>query len=108
MLNYREYTHLAMLFTDVCLTCGLLQVKEDESVQKQDNAAAGDQQQKNSQNLTSKSLISVLMSQNSILKSKCDKVFANNAKLIYKLDNMSMFKELCSRAGTLGEELLSN
>jgi hypothetical protein len=30
------------------------------------------------------------------------------AKLVYKLDNMAMFKDLCSKAGALGDELLSN
>jgi hypothetical protein len=30
------------------------------------------------------------------------------AKLVYKLDNMAMFKDLYAKAGALGDELLSN
>ncbi len=82
MLNYKEYTHLTLLFLDLCLTYDLLKVKENDDGKKLCN--------------------------NFISRDLCNEVYARNAKIIYKLDNMTMFKDLCAKAGAIGEELLSN
>ena len=79
MLNYREYTQLSLLFLDLCLKYDLVKVKEDDSPNS-----------------------------TSISRDLCNQIYAKNAKLVYKLDNMAMFKNLCSKAGALGDELLSN
>ncbi len=50
----------------------------------------------------------VKLSPNCIHKRLHDKVYADNAKVFYKLDNMEVFKQLCSQAGQMGEILLSN
>lgn len=44
---------------------------------------------------------------NTISRLISEKIYAKNAENVYLFDNMSSFKQLCSKAGQLGEELLS-
>ena len=85
MLNHKEYTHISLLFLDICLKYDLIKVIENET---SINHGGGNMA--------------------AISRAMCDEVYAKNAKLVYKLDNMNMFKDLCSKAGSLGDELLSN
>ena len=89
MSNIKEYVHLAYLFMELCLEHDLLFVSNNDEI---NSASEGNSK----------------INTNIIAKDLCEKVYAENAKLFYKLDNMSMFKSLCSKAGSLGEELLSN
>ncbi len=83
MSNLREHRYLNFLFLQYCCDNNLIQVKNNDEVI--------------SKNTT-----------NCVHKSLCDKIYADNAKVFYKLDNMDVFKSLCEQAGELGEKLLSN
>lgn len=86
MFNHKEYTHISLLFLDLCLKYELLKVREDNSATE----------------------ATKILSSGTISRELCNQIYAKNAKLVYKLDNMNMFKDLCAKAGPLGDELLSN
>jgi hypothetical protein len=79
----KEHGYLNLLFLQYCCDNNLITVDESDDA-------------------------TVKLSPNCIHKRLHDKVYADNAKVFYKLDNMEVFKQLCSQAGQMGEILLSN
>jgi hypothetical protein len=81
--GFIEHRYLSLLFLQYCRDNSLVKIKENQEAIP-----------KHVSNVISRSL--------------CEKIYADNAKVFYKLDNMEVFKDLCGQAGEMGETLLSN